>query len=685
MDFLTPIREIKGVGEKTEKLYQKTGVYTVGDILLHFPRGYKRFPEVTTLNTVSDPSYEVSEPVAIIGMLKAQAVNRVSKKKMEITVATAFNDEGSFEAIWFRMPYMRSNLHTGMPYVFFGNIKKDGNKIKFEMPRIFTPEEYESKKQALESIYRLTKGLSNNSVQKTVKEALTFVSFKNDYLPENIRKERGLIEISDAVHDIHIPSDFEALSMARNRLCYDEFFRFFYFMNKSKKNDIEEENRFKPLDLEIFNSVKKSLPFELTDGQNTALSELLEDFTSDHISERMLQGDVGCGKTMVAFLSMLIFVSNGYKTAMMAPTEVLARQHEETFKEYMKEFNLPYTVLCLTGSTPASEKKEIKKILASDEPVFLIGTHAIIQKNVDIKDLALAITDEQHRFGVKQRKTIGDKGNNPFTLVMSATPIPRSLAMVLYGGMKISVIKELPKNRLPIKNAVIKTDKRDSAFKFILKELNKGHQAYIICPLIESSEKTESESIEEYKEKLKSFFSPDINIGIMHGRLKDSEKNAVMEEFANGNTNILLSTTVVEVGVNVPNATVMLIENADRFGLSQLHQLRGRVGRGKDQSYCIFMDASKKEEENQRLKVISTSNDGFFVASEDLKLRGPGDFFGIRQSGELSFTIADIYQDAEIMKKANEDVSRLLSSPDFDTEELNDYMSMYDRVTYTNL
>ena len=413
------------------------------------------------------------------------------------------------------------------------------------------------------------------------------------------------------------------------------------------------------------------------------------DFHSPYVSERLLQGDVGSGKTIIAFLLMLLMVENGYQAALMAPTEVLAKQHYRLFCEYFLKFDLPFSAVCLVGQMREKEKRQVREKIAGGQPLFIIGTHALIQDKVSYSKLSFVITDEQHRFGVKQRKTFAEKGMHPHALVMSATPIPRTLALILYGDMKLSTIRDVPAKRLPIKNAVMKETDRKKVYQFIAKQVQEGRQAYIICPLVDASDKTEAENVTEYYQKINTFFHGIFSIGMLHGKMKADEKNQIMQEFSEGNIQILVSTTVVEVGINVPNASVMLIENANRFGLAQLHQLRGRVGRGKWQSYCIFMDTKKEKTPSKRLSILSHSNDGFYIAEEDLKLRGPGDFYGIRQSGEMNFKLADIYQDAQILQQAAEDAAALLSKdPTLEKEEhllLKEEILQEEKRAYTNL
>lgn len=677
------LSDLKGIGEKTEKLFQKIGVYTVGDILLNFPRTYIKYPDIK-----GPTDFVQGEMTAVFGQIRTPILNRKTRS-MEISIGTLYVEDEPVELVWFRMPYIRSQIHTNQDYVFYGKLTFDGGKWKMDQAKPYLYEEYIDLQRHLQPSYGLTKGLSNNTVTKTVSKSLCFLNVIPEYLNDAELLSLGLCKESESVEGMHFPTSMESLMENRKRQVFDEFFRFFFHMKTSLSARDEVINPFLFEKKEVYEHTLSNLPFQLTDGQNQVLKELISDFHGANVSERMIQGDVGSGKTMLAFLAMLYHVENGYETAIMAPTEVLARQHYETFLQYKERFNLPYEVVCLTGSTKASERRYIQDVLNRAEGVFVIGTQALIQEKVTFRHLSLVITDEQHRFGVKQRKTISDKGENPFVVVMSATPIPRSLAMILYGDMKVSVMTDLPAKRLPIKNAVMKKSDRNKIFGFVRSQIKSGHQAYIICPLVEASENSEGESAIEYSKMLQDLYGQEIQVGLLHGKMKPKEKNDVMERFSNGEIDVLVSTTVVEVGVNVPNATVMVIEDANRFGLAQLHQLRGRVGRGEAQSFCIFVDGSSGKEKNKRLEVIGSSNDGFFVANEDLKLRGPGDFLGIRQSGDLSFCLADIYQDADVMKQASSFVDEILATdPDLmddNHRQILSYLEMFQSKIYTNL
>nr|MBQ8252314.1 ATP-dependent DNA helicase RecG [Lachnospiraceae bacterium] len=449
---------------------------------------------------------------------------------------------------------------------------------------------------------------------------------------------------------------------------YEEFLLFLFAM-KSQQLNTGRKNVHNMLETADVNRLTEKLPYQLTESQLHAYEQIKQDMLGSVCMNRLLQGDVGSGKTIIAIMALLLCVSNGYQGAMMAPTEVLAKQHMETIQKMTESYDLPFRPVLLVGSQSAAEKRKIYEQIKNGDANLVIGTHAVIQDKVSFRNLALVITDEQHRFGVKQREKLSGKGQDVHTIVMSATPIPRSLGMILYGDMDITEMKELPSNRLPIKNCVVNQNYRQTAYKFMQEEILKGHQVYVICPMAEPGIMEELENVVDYSVFLKSFFPDTVRIAYLHGKMKPKQKTDIMERFSQGDIDILVSTTVIEVGINVPNATVMLVENAERFGLATLHQIRGRVGRGADQSYCIFMESHEKTSKNERLNILNHSNDGFEIASEDLKLRGPGDFMGVEQSGSFRFRYADIYQDADLLKAASSDVAEILKNDSLLIEE----------------
>ena len=655
MELLSPIDTIKGVGEKTTKLLNKLGVYTIEDILLFFPRTYLIYPEVSTPNPDS-----VNSLISIAGRIKTSPKVFRSKSRIDVLSATAFVGDIPVDLVWFNSNYLKSSLEPGKVYVFYGRLVFDKNRYKISQPLIFETEKYEELRNQIQPIYHLTKGLSNNLVLKSVKAALDNCKLPEKRLPDEIEDKNNFLTYIQALKTYHFPENFDELVKARKRLAYEEMF--FFILNSRLQEDksVSYPNNFKISHHIQTDDFRNSLKFALTGDQDKVLNDILSDIQGEYVTQRLIQGDVGSGKTIVAFLAMLDVALSGYQAAIMAPTEVLAKQHYEGFVKWVENagFNIP--VALFTGSMKASEKKAMAKLVTENDSCLIVGTHALISEGREFGNLALVITDEQHRFGVQQRDKLSSKGEHPHIIVMSATPIPRTLAMILYGNMHVSAIKELPANRLPIKTCVIKESMRKTAYKFVSDEIAKGHQVYIICPLVEASETTEAQNVTDYSKKLNEYFDGAYSIGVLHGKMKPTDKNQVMEDFANHKTQILVSTTVVEVGVNVPNATVMMIENANRFGLAALHQLRGRVGRGSAQSYCILMNSSSDNRESERLNIMLKSNDGFFIAREDLKLRGPGDMFGVRQSGEFSFKVADIYQDADELEMASQDVEELL-------------------------
>jgi ATP-dependent DNA helicase RecG len=665
MNETSSITSLKGIGEKTKELFAKMGVYTVGDILLHFPRTYIRYPKMEPIDEISSLT---EENHAIVAQVRTSPVVK-STRRMQLTLLTIGSVGHKMQLIWYRQPYIRNNLKANQYYVFYGKVTIKEGKYVMEQPVIYEPQAYTQMEDMLFPVYSLTGGVSNNLMIKTIRQALAEKDMLYDYLPTDVREKYVLCEYNYAIKQIHFPDSFDTLIEARKRLVFDEFFLFILGMQYQKEQKKRESNAFSFREPEIIEECIEKLPYELTGAQKQALDDVIRDMQSSYVMQRLIQGDVGSGKTIVAFLAMAWTAASGYQSAIMAPTEVLARQHYESYCQMSEQFGLHFPIVLLTGSMTAKEKRLAYQTLDEEKDAMVIGTHALIQEKAIYSNLALVITDEQHRFGVRQRETFAEKGRRPHILVMSATPIPRTLAIILYGDLDISVIDEVPARRLPIKNCVVNTGYRPKAYTFIEEQVRAGHQAYIICPLVEGSENMEGENVTDYAGKVKSELPSDIEVGVLHGKMKNDKKNEIMNLFAQNKVQVLVSTTVVEVGVNVPNATVMMIENADRFGLAQLHQLRGRVGRGDAQSYCIMINTSQSKNAKKRLEILNQSNDGFKIASEDLRLRGPGDFFGIRQSGDLAFQLADIYQDAPVLQQASEAVSSILDKdPDLAME-----------------
>ena len=676
------LRTLKGVGEKTEKLFWKVGIYDTDDLLHYYPRNYDEYETPVDIAELKEGTVQAVSAAVCSGVY----VNSV--KGRQIISVNIADQSGKFPVVWFNLPYLKKTLRKGSWFVFRGRIVRKQGKLEMEHPEIFTPSAYEEILHHLQPIYGLTAGLSNKTVVKMITQLLESVPTQSEYLPEEFRERYELADINYALRTIHFPPNKEELLVSRKRLVFDEFFLFILSVRKMKEKTEETPNCFPVRETWLTEEIIERLPYSLTGAQLNAWHEIERDLAGRRMMSRLVQGDVGSGKTILAFLAMCLVADNGYQAALMAPTEVLARQHYEGFQKLMEEQNLSFPTVLLTGSDTAREKRLAYAKIASGEALIIIGTHALIQEKVEYANLALVITDEQHRFGVKQREALTTRGNPPNVLVMSATPIPRTLAIILYGDLDISVIDELPARRLPIKNCVVNTSYRPKAYSFIERQVREGRQAYVICPMVEESEGMEAENVLDYTEKLRENLSSDIRIEYLHGKMKAKEKNVVMEAFAQGTIQVLVSTTVVEVGVNVPNATVMMVENAERFGLAQLHQLRGRVGRGEYQSYCIFIQGNQ-EQVSKRLEILNKSNDGFYIAGEDLKLRGPGDLFGIRQSGDMEFKIGDIYNDSAILTKASEAADEILAlDPELDLEQhrfLKERMGSYGQSEAENI
>jgi ATP-dependent DNA helicase RecG len=649
------IRTLKGVGEKTAALFEKLHVYTAEELVSYYPRDYEQFSVPVPLDQAP-----VEEVTAVEGRLAGNVATR-HVRGLSLTTFDVSCEGGSLHMTYFNMPYLKNSLKRGQPYIFRGCLHRRKDRYVMEQARIYKPEEYGKLTDCMQPRYATTKGLTNNAITKAVKQAIGLVDLSEDPLPERIRAEEGFPSYREAVEQMHFPTGRESLLAARRRLVFDEFFRFILALRRMRESN-ERMKSLRPM-IEVAQTERliEALPYRLTKAQQKVWAEIRADLTSEYAMNRLVQGDVGSGKTILAFLSLVMCAANGYQGAMMAPTEVLARQHYESLMKLNTEYGLQIHPVLLTGSVGAKDRREIYAQIESGEADIVIGTHALIQEKVVYKSLSLVITDEQHRFGVRQRETLAEKGSSVHVLVMSATPIPRTLAIILYGDLHISVLDELPADRLPIKNCVVNTSYRNTAYKFIEKEVAQGSQVYVICPMVEEGEEQELEDVASYAKKLKSALPDSIRVETLHGRMRPAEKTRIMEAFGAHHIDVLVSTTVIEVGINVPNATVMLVENAERFGLAQLHQLRGRVGRGDKQSYCIFISKSERPETMERLKILNESNDGFYIAGKDLALRGPGDLFGIRQSGDLQFVLGDIYRDAAVLQSASEWADRVLA------------------------
>ena len=673
MKFTDSIDTLKGVGEKTKKLFHKLNVTTVGELVYLFPHRYLKYDDMVTVSEA-----KVGERVCIKARIQSNL--KVSKIRKLSIITTTVKDETEILSVkWFNMPFLQKILYMGQVYYFVGTIQiKNGKKV-LEQPEYYTLEQYESMRNTYQPVYPLVEGLSNKTVQKMVSQIKPMIETMKDYVPYEILRKYDLLPLNEALWLIHHPTSEEILAKAMKRLIFNEFFEFLIDLQGMKNSRVKMKNCFVIQPCEEERQLIEELPYQLTNSQKNTLVEIKQDMASSYAMNRLVQGDVGSGKTIVALLALLCVVKSGYQGALMVPTEVLAKQHYESFSKELERFGI--RIALLLGSTKTKEKKNIYEQLKNHEIDILIGTHALIQEKVEFAHLGLVVTDEQHRFGVKQRERLFRKGQQPHVLVMSATPIPRTLGLILYGDLDISVMKDMPANRLPIKNCVVDTSYRNTAYKFIQGEVEKGHQCYVICPMVEENEALELESVTEYSEMLNQILPKEIEVAYLHGKMSQEEKQDIMDQFSKNQIQVLVSTTVIEVGINVPNATVIMVENAERFGLAQLHQLRGRVGRGNQQSYCIFIQGNQSKVATERLNVLKNSNDGFYIAEEDLKLRGPGDFFGIRQSGLLHFQLGDIYNHAEILSWANETVQTLKQ----ENTDINQYKNPYLNTIDENL
>ena len=685
------LTKIKGVGPKIEKYFNSLGIEDIKDLLYYYPRDYEVYEDVTEI---------IKLEIGKVYTVKAVVVTKPStfrKGRVAITSCVLDDGTGRVRAYWFNVPFINKTLTVGKSFIFRGRVSRLRDGYALSQCKIYKKETYDSLKGSLSPIYPVTKGLSNNTVKKAIKETLLDKKLSSDvfeeYLPDSIVKDRKLVDLSYAFNHIHCPSDMNDMLKARRRLVHDELFLFSLAMQSEKeKSLLKGREDLKDVDIKLINDIIKALPYKLTKSQVSAIKEIVDDFKKGKKMNRLLEGDVGSGKTIVAILVSFLVAKSKIQTAFMAPTEVLAEQHFDNIlkQSFARSFfdeddksSDKIVVALLTGNIKAKDRKKILEALQNGEIDILIGTHALFSKDVEYKDLGLCIIDEQHRFGVSQRKELEEKSNNANVIIMSATPIPRTLAMLIYADMDISRILDKPQNRIPIKNYVANVNEREKAYRSIKKQIDLGHQAYVICPSIEKNEDEDVgsfanyQNVVEYAERLKNFYGKDVRIGILHGKMKPSEKYDIMKKFKDGEIDILVSTTVVEVGVDVPNATFMMVEDANAFGLAQLHQLRGRVGRSDYQSYALFVDTNPSEKSEKRLKILANSNDGFYIAEEDLKLRGPGDIFGVKQSGDMDFKLADMYTDIQLFRFASVDAKEFLDKKIKLTDELKEKLSEY--------
>ena len=659
------IRYLKGVGEKRAGLLNKLGIFTIEQLLEYYPRDYRDFSREML---VSD--CESGENACIKATLISSVKEHMIRRGMTLYKCDFTDGKAVIHATLFNQKFLAKSLKIYEDYILFGKIEKRLSFAEMSSPQILPAKD----NAGIHPIYRATEKLSSAAIEKLMKAALEQHGEFAETLPRDIRQKYGLIELTAAMRNIHFPESFDLLAAARKRLIFEELLTLQLGLLKLKSKKRRESHI--SISHDYTADFLKLLPFKPTGAQLRAVKDCVADMQGKYPMNRLLQGDVGSGKTAVAAGVIYAAVKNGYQCAFMAPTEILANQHFETLSKMLEPAGI--TVRLITGSTSAAEKRRIKAELAAGEVQLAIGTHALIQKDVDFKNLGLVITDEQHRFGVNQRASLAEKGGEVHSLVMSATPIPRTLALMIYGDLDISILDELPPGRQKIRTDVVDSRYHKRLYEFVKKQISAGQQAYIVCPLVEAGE-SDLLPAEEYAEQLANGAFKGINLGVLHGKMNPKSKERVMAGFVSGHIKILVATTVVEVGVDVPNASVMIIENAERFGLSQLHQLRGRVGRGKAQSYCVLVSDSKSETARERLQIMKKYSDGFKIADEDLKQRGPGDFFGNRQHGLPELKIADMLSNTEMLALCRECADNILAE-DFRLD-LPKYAPLADKIT----
>lgn len=648
------IEVIKNIGKTRKEQLNKLGIETVEDLIEYYPRDYEDRSQFVPIAEI-----ETGKTNTIRGRIAAlPEAKRI--RAMTIVNVRIKDESGTIECVWFNQPYVKNQLTPGREYTFTGRVTEKFNRIQMESPD-YEPVNSDSLNTGrIVPVYTVPKKMSQKVIRGCIKEAMDLVEGSlEEYMPESILKKHNLCGRKYAVRNIHFPENDTAFFKARRRLVFDELLFLQLHLLELKGNVCSKKS-----DVEINNyddsKIRKQFGFSLTDAQERVLNEIKSDFKAGNVMNRLIQGDVGSGKTAVAMISAYIAINNGYQAVLMAPTDVLANQHYKSFTEIFE----PLGIKCelLTSGLKKREKDRAYDNISTGYAKMIIGTHALIQDRVEYSCLGLVITDEQHRFGVRQREKLSDKGDEPHVLVMTATPIPRTLALILYGDLDISVIDKLPPGRKKVDTFAVDHSYYQRLYAFIKKEVNKGRQVYIICPMIEENDKTEMRAVLSYTEELDRNILPDLRVCCVHGKMKNDAKQLVMEEFSKGNIDVLVSTTVIEVGINVPNATLMIIENAERFGLSALHQLRGRVGRGGEKSYCVLVSDAKNKVAKERLSIMCKTNDGFVISEKDLTLRGPGDFFGTRQHGLPEMKIANLYKDIDILKEVQTTAIELFKS-----------------------
>ena len=657
------IQYVKGIGPKKAEKLNKLGIYTIKDLLYYFPRQFEDRSVIKKIAQLED------EEKVTVKALITNIESYTPKKGMTITRIDVKDDTGFAKLTFFNREYIKNTFRVGDSILAFGKVKKNGRFVELnscELEYLSTSPKNIGK---LMPVYPLSYGITNKDIMNTVRMVFENKDIKiPEYMPEYLLKKYRLCGIDYAIKNIHFPKDKESLKVALYRLIFEELLVLQLGLFMYKGGNSNEKGILFKRDQRL-DEVIESLPFSLTRAQNRALNEIIDDMCSEKVMNRLVQGDVGSGKTVVALLALAECVFNGYQGALMAPTEILAQQHYESFTETFEDIGI--NVELLTGSVTKKQKEGILQRARDGEIDILIGTHALIEDNVEFKNIGLVITDEQHRFGVRQRGKLSSKGTSPDILVMTATPIPRTLALILYGDLDISIIDELPPGRQPIETIAVEKKKRDKVYNSLVRrEVDKGRQVYIVCPLVEESESLDITSATETAEEIKRDFFPDLRVGLLHGKMKPSEKDAIMTAFKNHELDILVSTTVIEVGVNVPNSTLMIIENAERFGLAQLHQLRGRVGRGKHQSYCVLIYGSNSEVCRKRMGIMEETNDGFKISEKDLEIRGPGEFFGTMQHGVPELKVANLFKHMKILKTVQQEARIIIGEdPTLDFKE----------------
>lgn len=661
--------KIKGVGPKILKHLNSLGIYSIEDALTYFPRDYEDRNNIKPVDQMKD-----GEMISFIGKTSIIYGNRRTTTGKTIIKILFKGDLGYITGVWFNQPYIKNTFKVGENVFLFGRVSRKMGEVQIIEPQF--EKNIEKVSSGIIPVYSTNKYLSQKVLRKTIAQGLNFIDDEiTECIPESIRKVYKLLDIKTTLTNIHFPSNMQFLTLCRRRIKFEELLTLQLGLFLIKKHIIQSNNAFSIPVCKDMKSFKESIPFELTNAQSKTVREILMDMKKSKPMNRLVQGDVGSGKTIVAVISLFNCAKNGYQGAMMAPTEILAEQHFESINNLLGKWGI--RVGLITGSTPKSKKQEIIQSISNGEIDVVIGTHALIQEGVEFNNLSLVITDEQHRFGVRQRAELINKGHNPHVLVMTATPIPRTLALFLYGDMDISIINEMPKGRQSISTNFVKASGRDRVYYSLINEIKKGRQVYVVCPLVEESEKLQVESAVETEKNLKEKYFIDFNVGLLHGRMTSKEKDEVMHKFKAGSIDVLVSTTVIEVGVNVPNAAVMVIENADRFGLAQLHQLRGRVGRGPNKSYCILISEAKTEVALERMKIMTSTSDGFIIAEKDMEMRGTGEFFGIRQHGLPELKMADIVRDIDILKETR-DLAREIIEKDY--LNLEEYSSLRNSI-----